>query len=315
MICPECGKKLPDDAGFCVRCGANQNNPYAEVYKKTKSAEQKNKNIDVERTRILNIIPDDIPSDSQDDSDAVIVNTSQKNKNNKPAKKKNYDEPEKTEPVKEDNTDEEDDIEDNDDDIYAEDKPKKSSSRLAVLTVICVILLVACIVIYFFTGGKIRGNSSSSSENSIVTSEVIETTEEIVTTEAVTETTAVQTSVVTDANANEYTIELMNDVPAIVSVDDGSLRLRAYPSTESSILGEIPNGEQITVKGSCGEWYYVVHGDREGYVFSEYVELMQSGDDDNSQESVQTEITDETVTEAETVLFSEETVNAESILQ
>ena len=265
MICPECGKKLPDDAGFCVRCGANQNNPNAEVYKKTKSAENKTKNPDTERTRIINIIPDSPePEKNQDndEQDAVIM-----------AGKKKYikkDEPKLKEPE-----DIDDDDDDDDDDEY-DDENSSKSSRLAVLAVACVVLLVACVVVYFFGGKKLFKRPDSSSSVPEVTSEIIVTSETPVETEPpVTETEPPQTTLVTDLNGNEFTVELISDAAASVFLDEGSLRLRAYPSADASILGEIPNGEAVTVKGSCGDWYYIAYGERTGYVFSEYIKLNE----------------------------------------
>lgn len=280
MICPECGKKLPDDAGFCVRCGANQNNPNAEVYKKTKSAENKPKNPDTERTRIINIIPDspepEEKQDTADEQEAVIM-----------AEKKKYSKKNEPKPKEPENTDDDDDDED-DDDEYDDDGSSKSS-RLAVLTVACIVLLVACIVVYFFGGKKLFKRPDSSSSVPAVTSEMTVTSEIPVETEPpVTETEPPQTTLVTDSNGNEFTVELMNDSAASVFLDEGSLRLRAYPSSEASILGEIPNGEAVTVKGSCGEWYYIAYGERTGYVFSEYIKLSE---DDSSQNIQETEVT------------------------
>lgn len=276
MICPECGKKLPDDAGFCVRCGANQNNPNAEVYKKTKSVQQK-KNDDDGHTRVMNIIPENIQSESDEsDDDTVIAEESPKRK----ALKKNYEDK-----VQETDADDDDDDEDEEDE---EDEETGKSSKLAVLSVVCVCLLAACIIIYFFTNHKIGGlfgGSSDSSSDAVITEQVqtaAETTAEEIVTTAET-TPSVQTEIVSDNDGNMHTVELMPDSEAVVNVDDGSLRLRQYPSTDSAILGEISNGEKITVKGVSGEWYFISQGDREGYVFSEYVSIEAS--DENVSET------------------------------
>jgi len=274
VICPECGKKLPDDAGFCVRCGANQNNPNAEVYKKTKSVQQK-KNDDDGHTRIMNIIPENIQSENDEsDDDTVIAEESPKRK----TPKKDYENK-----IQEPDSDDEDDEEDEE-----EEEETGKSSKLAVLSVICVCLLAACIIIYFFTnhkiGGLFGGSSDSSSDTDITepVQTVAETTaEEIVTT--VETTPSAQTEIVSDNDGNLHTVELMPDSEAVVNVDDGSLRLRQYPSTDSAILGEISNGEKIIVKGVSGEWYFISQGDREGYVFSEYVSIEAS--DENVSET------------------------------
>jgi uncharacterized protein YgiM (DUF1202 family) len=139
---------------------------------------------------------------------------------------------------------------------------------------VCVCLIVACIVVYFFTSHKSDENNSSALPE--VTSQItLQTTiPEETTAEEISEVTETpEITVVTDADGSEYEIKLMESGDAVVSVDEGSLRLRAYPSTEAAILGEIPNGQKVTVIGSCGEWYYILEGEREGYVFSDYITL------------------------------------------
>ncbi len=261
MICPECGKKLPEDAGFCIRCGANQNNPKAEVYKKTRTAEQLE-----EPTVIGNIIPDEtekiLPEDN-DTSDSEPILKTEKDATEFDAERDNEKFPEN------------DDDEDDDD----EDDDRGKSTRLAVLSVVCVILLVACIVVYFFTRNTASGNDNTdvsdveSVTTTVLTSVSYEQTtyQETTTAETITETLPPETSVVTDANGNSYDIVLSNDIQAVVKLDEGNLRLRAYPSTDATVLGIMANGEQVTIKGSCGEWYYIVSGDRTGYASMEFI--------------------------------------------
>ncbi len=267
MICPECGKKLPDDAGFCIRCGANQNNPNAEVYKKTRTIEQSDYIPEKEPTLIDNIIPDEtveVEPEKNDVSEPII---------------ETHEEPEKEE------------LPDNEEEDEEGDKSGKSS-RLAVLSVICVILLVACIVVYFFTKNNTFNDSkpesevtsqSTTVETTLVESATVSETTSEITTKI--ETEPPQTSIVTDANGNSYDVVLSNDLKGIVKVDEGTLRLRAYPSTDATVLGIMGNGDEVTIKGSYGEWYYIEDGDRVGYAFSEYITIEEIAETTQSTET------------------------------
>lgn len=50
-----------------------------------------------------------------------------------------------------------------------------------------------------------------------------------------------------------------------------AVNLRANADTNSTILGEIPNGTSVSVLGVKGNWYKVQHNDKIGYMFSPYV--------------------------------------------
>ncbi|MGN0606245.1 MAG: SH3 domain-containing protein [Oscillospiraceae bacterium] len=280
MICPECGKMLPDDAGFCVRCGENQHNPNAEVYKKTKSSEEKseaesredNEKNAREKTRILNIIPDEISLSKKSDDvseDAKEKSDSDKNKSEEnPAPKR------RRKPVPPPENDENEENSDNSED---EEEVVTSSPKFAVISVVLAMIICLGIVIYFFTNNSIRNRETQ--QQITETSETSETTVETttVTTVETTETEPpVETSVMTDAENNSYTIELADSIPAKVVLDEGTLRVRSYPSTDSSILGQLANGQEVTVNGICGEWYYISYDEKSGFVFSEYILIEQA---------------------------------------
>lgn len=58
-----------------------------------------------------------------------------------------------------------------------------------------------------------------------------------------------------------------------VRTQGGRLNIRSAPSTESAILGQIPNGTEVTVTGQDGNWYVVQYNGITGYVFGQYLEL------------------------------------------
>ncbi len=58
-----------------------------------------------------------------------------------------------------------------------------------------------------------------------------------------------------------------------VRTQGGRLNIRSAPNTESEILGQIPNGTEVTVTGQDGNWYTVQYNGIAGYVFGQYLEL------------------------------------------
>lgn len=63
---------------------------------------------------------------------------------------------------------------------------------------------------------------------------------------------------------------------ATVDINGGNLNIRARPSLDAPIVGQAPDGAQITVLGAWNGWYVVRYGTVEGYVRSEYVTLNYS---------------------------------------
>ena len=50
-----------------------------------------------------------------------------------------------------------------------------------------------------------------------------------------------------------------------------SLRVRQSPSTNSSVVGYLYNGEKFDIKGKSGDWYYINASGKIGYVHKDYV--------------------------------------------
>lgn len=58
-----------------------------------------------------------------------------------------------------------------------------------------------------------------------------------------------------------------------VSTGGTVLNLRNYPSLYGAVLTQVPNGTQLTVYGSTGEWYVTNYNGVTGYVNSAYVSV------------------------------------------
>ena len=63
---------------------------------------------------------------------------------------------------------------------------------------------------------------------------------------------------------------------ATVDIAGGNLNIRARPSLDAPIVGQAPDGAQLTVLGEWNGWYVVRYGTIEGFVRSEYVTLNYS---------------------------------------
>jgi N-acetylmuramoyl-L-alanine amidase len=70
-------------------------------------------------------------------------------------------------------------------------------------------------------------------------------------------------------------IEGGNAQNGVVSTDGSNLNIRRYPSTDSQILGVLPNREAIAILGESGNWYVIRHGDTTGYVSKDFVNKLQ----------------------------------------
>lgn len=62
-----------------------------------------------------------------------------------------------------------------------------------------------------------------------------------------------------------------------------SLRVRKSPSTNSSILGNLRNGQNLDIKGVSGDWYYVEVNGVLGYAHKDYVKIGGSNLNNNGQ--------------------------------
>ncbi len=56
-----------------------------------------------------------------------------------------------------------------------------------------------------------------------------------------------------------------------VILNEGNLNLRRYPSMEGTIIGSIPNGAEVEILGTVGNWYVVRYNGKTGYASSDFI--------------------------------------------
>lgn len=57
----------------------------------------------------------------------------------------------------------------------------------------------------------------------------------------------------------------MDPMQGTVSVSNGTLNLRDYPSSSGKVIANLPNGATVTIYGEWNGWYVVHYGDQVGY--------------------------------------------------
>lgn len=60
----------------------------------------------------------------------------------------------------------------------------------------------------------------------------------------------------------------------IVRTQGGNLNIRAYPSTDGTVIGTAPNGASLQVRGRYEDWYVVNYNGLLGYANSRYIETV-----------------------------------------
>ena len=58
-----------------------------------------------------------------------------------------------------------------------------------------------------------------------------------------------------------------------VTTAGGRLNIRDRPSLDATVIGQIPNGEVVTITGQSGDWYTAQYNGMTGYVYSQYITL------------------------------------------
>lgn len=59
----------------------------------------------------------------------------------------------------------------------------------------------------------------------------------------------------------------------IVATDGSNLNPRSYPSTNSYIVGKLPNDAQVNIYGTTGNWYVVKYDNLTGYVAADFINV------------------------------------------
>lgn len=58
-----------------------------------------------------------------------------------------------------------------------------------------------------------------------------------------------------------------------VVTDGGRLNIRNQPNLNGTIIGQIPNGSRINIRGQSNDWYLVSYNGIEGYSYGAYIKL------------------------------------------
>ena len=61
----------------------------------------------------------------------------------------------------------------------------------------------------------------------------------------------------------------------VVRTMGGNLNIRRRPTTDSEIVGQIPNGAETRIFGETGGWYVTRYGNTTGYVRGDYIEIVR----------------------------------------
>ena len=64
----------------------------------------------------------------------------------------------------------------------------------------------------------------------------------------------------------------MKPETGIVDLSYGNLNLRSYPSSEGTVLANLPNGAEVTVYGEWQGWYLVHYRDYVGYAAAAFID-------------------------------------------
>ena len=59
----------------------------------------------------------------------------------------------------------------------------------------------------------------------------------------------------------------------VVRTRGGNLNIRRKPTTDSEIIGQIPNGAEVRIYGEVNGWYVAQYGNIVGYLFGDYVKI------------------------------------------
>ncbi len=75
--------------------------------------------------------------------------------------------------------------------------------------------------------------------------------------------------------ADYFGIPFVNAGPVhkgTVVTNSGGLNVRSMPSTNSTIVGYLPQGTVVTIYGKTGDWYVIRYGNMSGYANAEFIE-------------------------------------------
>ena len=178
--------------------------------------------------------------------------------------------------------------------------PPQPHSKLIYIVLIAVIIFFAVIIVLMSTSMRAMLNGSNNKTNGneqnniIFTESKQETTEEETAEQTTTTTTVPVPETVTVTVIVEMEKEVIKEVEvpvqnnyeiyngayyACVSTQKDPLNIRSTPDKNGKVLGTIPKGKYIDVyMTSETGWYYTTYGGVSGYVSSDYITLILSGE-------------------------------------
>jgi len=78
--------------------------------------------------------------------------------------------------------------------------------------------------------------------------------------------------------ADYFGVTLIDPNPSqtgIVRTEGGRLNIRRAPDLSATIIGQVPNGSTVNIKGQSGDWYLVNYNGIEGYSYGAFIKLKQ----------------------------------------
>ena len=80
-------------------------------------------------------------------------------------------------------------------------------------------------------------------------------------------------------------IPLISAMATTGTVTVSALNVRASASTESQVVGVLHEGDQVTIKETCGSWYKITGGGKSGYASKNYIKVTNSSSSSSSNSS------------------------------
>ena len=77
------------------------------------------------------------------------------------------------------------------------------------------------------------------------------------------------------------TTTVTNKTGKVVNVSS-NLRVRSAASSSASVLGYLLNGSTVNITGSTNGWYKINYNGRDGYVSSEYIQIVEGSTSQNT---------------------------------
>ncbi len=71
-----------------------------------------------------------------------------------------------------------------------------------------------------------------------------------------------------------FNVPNMAENARVATTFGGNLNLRERPDLASPVIASMPNGSNVTVYASLPDWYMVRYGDKYGYAYAQFIEII-----------------------------------------